>query len=404
MIRAMAGVRVQKFGGAALADGAGVLRSAQLALREAGPRAVLVVSAHAGVTDLLESTARRSAGARPDEIPRLIEPLRIRHRSLLRELGLVGELCDHLLGELGTLLTAVAESGDLTPAQLDFAMSFGERLSARIVAATLRSQGADAVPVDAWDLGLRTDSNHGRARPLPGVREALGNGLGSLGGLPVITGFLAADPGGNLTTLGRNGTDLTAALVAEALEARELVLWKAMPGVLRGDPKFWVGTSVLPTMTWDEASELARAGATVLHPGTVEPLLRARVPLSVRDVEDSSAPGTRIEGEGFRDGIVGWTVMGRGEWPGLGMRRVLGGRPVEGSAGGRVLVGGVGAETEGGHRMWRRVLEATAFEGSLELRSERTPRTRYLAIDTAQLREFAECASSIERRTARARP
>lgn len=401
MIRAMTGVRVQKFGGAALADGVGVLRSARLALEEGGARTVVVVSAHGGVTDLLEHTARSAAGAGAAEIPRLIEPLRIRHRSLLRELGLAGELCDRLIGELGTLLTAISLGGELTPAQLDFAMSFGERLSARIVAATLRGLGSDAVPVDAWDLGLRTDSNHGQARPLPGVREALGDGLGNVGGLPVITGFLAADQGGNLTTLGRNGTDLTAALVAEALGARELVLWKAMPGVLRGDPRAWAKVSVIPSMSWEEAAEMARAGATVLHPGTVDPLIRARVPLAVRNVEDSKSPGTRIEGAGFRDGIVAWTVLGKGTWPGLGLRRDGASDRGEGSLGERILVGGVGAASGLGRETWRAVLEAADLQGSLELVSEQTPRTRYLAMDPDQLVEFAERATVCELATTR---
>lgn len=281
---------VMKIGGAGLANGACVLRACKLVLEHLDSSPILVVSAHEGVTTQLETCALEAAQGQLN-----LEALRIRHKSLLCELGLDPELLDRLLRELGQVLYSISERRRILPEEMDFVLSFGERMSARIVAASLQAQGIGAAPVDAYDLGLTTDSCHGHARPLPGMETSLQRSLEQIHGLPVVTGFLAKDGRGNLTTLGRNGSDLTAALVARAVGAKRLIFWKCVPGVLDADPCLIPEASVLPGLSMQEAAALAFHGAAVLHPSTLLPLLGSPVAVEVRDVRDPQAPGTRFD-------------------------------------------------------------------------------------------------------------
>ena len=308
---------VLKFGGAALADGDGVRRAAELLLEWGGERPVAVVSALGGVTEKLDRLVREAVGGETD-----LGSVRVRHRAVLRQLRLDSELCDRHLAELATVLGAVAERGRLDESTRDSALSFGERMSARIVAAHLRDRGVEATPVDAFDLGLETDSNHGRARPLPGVERAIRAALEAMPGIPVVTGFLAVDSSGSLTTLGRNGSDLTAALLAAALAAREVQFWKAVGGVMTADPALVPGARPVVRLSYADAAEFARAGAGVLHPDALEPLEAAGIPARVLDVEHPGRPGTLIAagprapgpiGVAARSDPAGITVVGRVE-------------------------------------------------------------------------------------------
>jgi aspartokinase len=137
--------------------------------------------------------------------------VRIRHRSLLRELRLDSELLDRYFAELASILRGIAQQKRLSPDERDLVLSYGERMSARIVAHALKSQGVPATPVDAYDLGLISDSNHGAARPLLESRSRVRSALLGVPGVPVVTGS-CKDRHGNLTTLGRNGS-ISAVLV-----------------------------------------------------------------------------------------------------------------------------------------------------------------------------------------------
>ncbi|MCB9914951.1 MAG: aspartate kinase [Planctomycetes bacterium] len=300
---------VLKFGGAALADGKAVRRVCELVAAE--PTApVVVVSAHDGVTEQLEACARAAAAGRLDT-----DALRIRHRGLLRELELDPELVNRHFYELRQVLVAVRHKRVLLAEELDFVLSFGERLSARVVAAALRRRGLAATPVDAYDLGLTTDSCYGRARPLPGVEASLRESLRGIPGVPVVTGFLAKDGRGNLTTLGRNGSDLTASLLAHAVGAERLVFYKSVAGILSGDPGEVEGARLLAELTLDEAAELAFHGAEVLHPRALEPLGTAELVVELRDVARPELAGTRLVGRGVRAAAV--AVTGHRDLEGL---------------------------------------------------------------------------------------
>jgi aspartate kinase len=293
---------VMKFGGAALADGPGVERACAIVARaaRAGARTVVVVSAHRGVTALLEEVARAAAEGRSEA-----DRVRIRHRTILRQLGLDAELLDRYFEKLGGMLSAVEARRRLLPGERDFVLSFGERMCARVVAAAMQASGIAATPVDSFDLGLTTDSNHGQARPLPGVEGAVRTALAQVPGIPVVTGFLAKDSRGNLTTLGRNGSDLTAALIAEAVSAREVEFWKAVGGVMTADPELVPGARVIEQLSWEDAAEYAFHGAEVLHPAALAPARRARVSVRLRDVRAPDAAGTRVGAVAQAAGPIG---------------------------------------------------------------------------------------------------
>ena len=294
---------VLKFGGAALADGRGVRRTCELVERHGGARPIVVVSAARGVTQLLEALWRGAAGLALDgaagasaEDGEAARRVRIRHRSLLSELGLDAEFLDRHLRELSWVLAAIRGRAAPSPADRDHVLSFGERMSARIVAATLNRSGVPATPVDAYDLGLVSDSNHGRARPLPEQSERVKRTLAGVAGVPVVTGFVAIDEAGRLTTLGRNGSDLSAALVAAAVGAREVQFWKSVPGVHTADPELVPDARLIRRLDYARATQFARSGASVLHPEAIEPLAAAGIPARVVCFDAPDDEGTLIEG------------------------------------------------------------------------------------------------------------
>lgn len=281
-----------KFGGAALRDGPAIERSARLVEREARKgRILLVVSAQEGVTAQLARAVDEAV--RGDLQP--WDGLRVRHRSVLAQLGLEGDLLDRHLLELRGILEELQRSARAERRMCDYVLSFGERMSARVVAALLRRLGTSATPLDAYDLGLTTASRHGEGALLAAPAPALRAQLASVPGIPVVTGFLALDPAGHLTTLGPNGSDLTAVWFGEAVGAEEVVLWKAVAGFLTADPDLVPEARRIPVLGRDQAIELAVHGAEVIHAGALEPAARGGIVVRVADVADPDAPGSRIE-------------------------------------------------------------------------------------------------------------
>ncbi len=281
---------VHKFGGASLADAERIRRVGELLVARAPDRPIVVVSAVEGATSQLDRLAREAALGAGD-----MARLRVRHRSLLAQLELDSEHLNRHFAELATVLNAIRASRELSRAHLDHVLSFGERASARIVAAHLSQRGLRAVPIDAYDLGLVTDSNHGCARVLPHSAAQIREALSRIDAICVITGFVAADASGRLTTLGRNGSDVSAALIGEAIGAREVVFWKEVEGVLSADPKLVPTAQRLEHLSYDEARELTHHGANVLHSEAVEVLQRASLPGRVRCTRTPNDEGTRVE-------------------------------------------------------------------------------------------------------------
>lgn len=280
---------VMKFGGSSLRDAPRIRRVVEIVRDHLPQRPLVVVSAHAGVTDGLLHEAH-SALKGDQDVERLIE----RHRAITRDLGVSVPEHEALFREFGDILRGISFVGEITPRLLDLVSSFGERLCAPTVAAALRAHGIPAQAVMAWEAGLVTDSRFNRARPLPESDAAIAQYFQSCDHVPVVTGFVAKDKQGNITTVGRNGSDYTAALFARALHAPEIQIWKDVPGVMTADPRLVPGARLLQEMTYDEAAELAYYGAQVLHPSTLVPAVEGQIPVRVLDTTDPGGPSTLI--------------------------------------------------------------------------------------------------------------
>ena len=295
-------MRVMKFGGAALRDGPAIERSMRLVERAAQvPGLLLVVSAQEGVTAQLAHAVDEAA--RGD-----LEPwnlLRVRHRSVLTQLGLEGDLLDRHLFELRAILEELRSRASADRRMRDYVLSFGERMSARVVSAVLRKLGCPSTPLDAYDLGMTTASRQGEGALLRAPTADLRAALRAVPGVPVVTGFLALDPGGNLTTLGPNGSDLSAVWFGEAVGASEVVLWKTVAGFMTADPDVVPEARRIPRLGRHEAVEFAVNGAEVLHAGALEPAERAGIVVRVANVNEPDAPGSLIEAESPRAGALG---------------------------------------------------------------------------------------------------
>ena len=282
-------VIVMKFGGTSVGGVAAIRQAVEVVRRQLEREPVVVVSAHAGVTDALFAIARAATTGTSDT-----ELIAVRHRHILDGLGLDQHLLDPLLDELRDLARGVRLVGEATPKVIDAVVSYGERLSARVVAAALTAGGMPATAVDSFDAGMLTDSSFGRARPLPDEGRMLRH-LQSVVGVPVLTGFLGADSDGNITTLGRNGSDYSAALIGVALNADEIQIWKDVDGVHTADPRLVKDAQPIRRMSFADVADLASFGSNVLHPAAMVPAMQHGIPLRVRNTLSPSAEGTPIE-------------------------------------------------------------------------------------------------------------
>ncbi len=283
---------VMKFGGTSVGSAVRIRDVVEIVRGRASRRPVVVVSAQAGVTNELIALAEGAVRG-----PAETRSLERRFAGLLSDLGLPAYLVDDDLDELGSLLKGITLVGDLTPRSLDRMMSFGERCSATIVAAALSAAGVPARSMVAYDLGLVTDSTYGRAEVLSETYDALGPALAAAcpeSDVPVVTGFVARDREGFITTLGRGGSDFTAAVFGRALGAEEIEIWTDVDGVMTADPRIVQEARSLSRMSFAEAAELAYYGAKVIHPATIHPAVRSRIPIRVLNTYRPGAPGTLV--------------------------------------------------------------------------------------------------------------
>ncbi len=304
-------ITVHKFGGAALADAAAIRTVASILAGDAASRKVVVASAMLGVTDQLLDIAHRAAGG---EEARPIDVLRERHRATAERLGLVGPdeatlqaQIAETFEELHRWFVEIAQRGELTPAMTDAFLSRGDRIAARILAAALTAGGVPAEFVEATDV-VRADGPHGNASPnIEDTARAADEVLRPIidrGVVPVVPGFVGRSPRGETVTLGRGGSDLTATLLGRVLGARDVILWKDVPGLLTADPRVVPDARLIPVLHVREASELAYYGAKVLHPRSLI-ALQAGTRLIIRPYADPAAHGTEIVVERERKPTAG---------------------------------------------------------------------------------------------------
>ena len=300
---------VMKFGGTSVEDAPAMRRTASIVAgrRDRALKPVVVVSAMAKVTDQLLAAA--AAAGRDDRPGSIAIATRLRERHLDTATQLVdGQRLDELKARLNTecdaledLLRGIAAVGELTARSNDLVLSFGERMSSRMVAALFDALGLAGTHVDARTC-IVTDSHYGKAAPSEEAIELrlqqhvlplLGYGSNA-GHIPVLGGFIGSNPEGITTTLGRGGSDYSAALIGGGLHAGSIEIWTDVNGIMTTDPRICPDALRVKTISFEEAAELAYFGAKVLHPATILPAVQKSIPVFVLNSRNPANEGTRI--------------------------------------------------------------------------------------------------------------
>ena len=296
-----------KFGGTSVKDGSSILHCAKLVKRYANDNEiVVVVSAMAGVTDALLNVAEKCCVERSHgHIKLFVADMMKRHYEAVETAvkneeikSKVYSILSSLFDELEKVLLGISYLGELTNRSRDYILSFGERLLAPIFSATLISLGVNSVALTGGDAGVVTDRNFGRAKPLSKAYELIQKRIEPLIRInkivPVVTGFIGTTEDGIITTLGRGGSDLTATLIASAINADEVWLWKEVDGIMTADPKIVPNARVIPEISYQEAMELSHFGAKILHPKALEPVIKKRIPVRIKNTFNPDGEGTVI--------------------------------------------------------------------------------------------------------------
>jgi aspartate kinase len=316
-------VVVMKFGGTSVEDSAAIRRLIGIVESRAGVLPVVVVSALARVTDqLLEAGKAASAGHLGAALA-VVREIYVRHEQLAdelvegaphaeldRKLRREFRALESLLHPLETARCFDAKAFDLNALALkeqDHLLGFGERLSSKLVAAALEAAGVHAAHVDSSEC-IITDARHGQASPVwDETNQRLQDVLSPLleaRRVPVLGGFIASTADGVPTTLGRGGSDFSAAIVGAALNVARVEIWTDVDGIMTTDPKLCADARVVRKMSFEEAAELAHFGAKVLHPATLVPAMRENIPVYVLNSRRPEGEGTEILSQARADGAV----------------------------------------------------------------------------------------------------
>ena len=301
-------MKVLKFGGSSLKNGEALKRVCRIIAADDEWK-VVVASALSGVTEELIQFV--SQLRKEEEVEVFIKSLEEKHVALLKEAvsneGIRKASCAKVKEKILRLERALygfCYLEELTPRTKDIVQSLGERLSVVLVAAALQDMGVKAVAVDADELGIITDGVYGaatadleatRKHVCPKVRAMFDRGE-----TPVVTGFFGRTPEGHVTVFGRNGSDYSASVIANVLNADALEIWKDVDGFMSVDPKIVKEAVPIDTLSYDEAAELSYFGAQVLHPRTVEPARMKNITIFVKNVFKPEVRGTAIQPSGVQ--------------------------------------------------------------------------------------------------------
>lgn len=295
-----------KFGGTSVQDAAAIRRVAEIVSGRVEREPVVVVSAMAGVTEALLGVARAAKEQQFDDASTSISELRERHLATARELlghspetalDAVEREAQIQFADLENLVRSVASLGELTPRSQDAIASFGERLSSVIVAEAFRSRSIPAELADSRSF-IITDDRFTRAAPdmhetTRRTRDALGPII-KAARVPVVQGFIGSTADGITTTIGRGGSDYSAALIGAALGAEVIEIWTDVDGLMTADPRTVPDARRIRVISFAEAAELSYFGAKVLHPSTVLPAVELRIPVHIYNTNNPGCEGTRI--------------------------------------------------------------------------------------------------------------
>ncbi|WP_340115080.1 bifunctional aspartate kinase/homoserine dehydrogenase I [Maribellus mangrovi] len=292
-------MKVLKFGGTSVGSAANIKRVKQIVLAEKDD-VIVVVSALGGITDKILNAATNAATGTGDFHTELTE-IKTKHEETLQELfngsGKVQELVNNLLDELEQILTGITLVGELTAKTLDRIAGIGERVSSHIVAHYL---GADRKDSSEF---IRTNSNFGRASVDFNVtNQKIRDAFSGFRGKAVVPGFISKNNKGEFTTLGRGGSDFTAAIIAAALDAEILEIWTDVNGFMTADPRVIRKAYTIPELTYSEAMELSHFGAKVIYPPTILPVYQKGIPIQIKNTFEPENAGTKII-KGVKNGL-----------------------------------------------------------------------------------------------------
>jgi aspartate kinase len=300
------GTLTMKFGGSSVGNAKALTQAAEIVMTqaEAWERMVVVVSAMSGVTDELTQGARTAAASDNRTYRTIFSDLKNRHQYVVDSLFPQGgehaqlqTIVGKLLEEFSVLCHSVYVLGEVTPRAMDTITSLGERINAQILAALLRERGGKSQALEATEI-IVTDNKFQNAAPLMDeTRSRISSQIIPLledGIIPIVTGFIGATKGGVTTTLGRGGSDYTAAILGDCLDADEVWIWTDVDGVMTADPRIVQDARSIPVLSYSEVSEMAYFGAKVLHPKTIRPIIERGIPLWVKNTFNPSFPATRI--------------------------------------------------------------------------------------------------------------
>jgi aspartate kinase len=278
---------VCKFGGTSVGDAAAIRRLVGTVAARRGERPLVVVSALSGVTDALIGVVRATASPEPEEaVAQAVAAIVERHDAVAAGLGGCGEAAAEIRASAESLRSALAPwlGTTVPPAERDHAIAHGELWSSRLVAAALGAAGVPSAWVDVRPL-LVTDDRFGQATPDQAELRVRARAailpLVERGDVPVTQGFVGATSDGRTTTLGRGGSDFSAALMGAALDAERVEIWTDVNGLMTADPRIVPEARTLDLASYEEAAELATFGAKVLHPATALPLVHRGIPIVV---------------------------------------------------------------------------------------------------------------------------
>lgn len=315
-------LQVMKFGGTSVGNAECIARAAKIIAQGARQgRCVAVVSAMSGVTNKLIEAAKTAQTGNGTGATGVMEGLRAQHEAALNSLlsseaerGQVRKKLDTVLAEGSRFCEGTALLRELSPRTMDAISSLGERLSAPLVSAAVKELGLQSEAVEATEL-IVTDEFHGGAEPQ--MEETRGKSHARIlplldrGIVPIVTGFLGATRDGELTTLGRGGSDYSATILGAALDADEVIIWTDVNGVLSADPRLVAEAQTIPEISYREAAELAYFGAKVLHPKTLRPVVQAGIPVWIRNSFVPEHLGTKItpQGQTIGGGVKALTAI-----------------------------------------------------------------------------------------------
>jgi aspartate kinase len=297
---------VCKFGGTSVQDAEALSRLAQIIRARQDRQPIVVASAMGKTTNQLLEVAQTAAKGKRQEALDLLTKIRERHLREAQKLGIaiaedwVSETIQAYFKEMRDLVKGLAALGELTPRIMDAVASYGERLSTTILTQLLENHGMPAHLMDARQC-IITDDNFTRANPLFDLTEAAiiehFRPVIKSGKIPVFQGFIGRTRDGITTTIGRGGSDFSASIVGAALEAEDIQIWTDVDGIMTTDPRMVKEARRIKAISFDEAAELAYFGARVLHPATIIPAVRKKIPVHVLNSYKPDQDGTLITDE-----------------------------------------------------------------------------------------------------------